>query len=636
MLNGYRVLFLTTEMSEEQIEDRVEAMLVKMMLGEDFNYGRFKSGTLTQHEEEAYFELLEQKSHLEPMIIETATDVSNVSAKVEQYNPDIVFIDSVYLMEDEQGAKDDWLRVTHITRGLKALAKRKKLPVCINSQADSTTSKKTGPELENIGFSKAIGHDCLPLNTTVATDEGLKLIQNLQGEVFHIFNGESTHKATCTYAGKKEQIKISYRGSEFVCSPNHKLYVYDSQVNNFVWKRARHIEPNIDFILENNQIIQGGYPHILRVQPSRGKTEINIPIEATKELGKLIGMFIGDGSIRPYDKGQITMSCGYDKDYAEECIYLVEKYFNLRGEIRLVKTKYSKQHQLMPTWYSRAFSDWLKFFIEPNGYKTLLPQLLEMNLDFRVGLLSGLIQSDGSVKGQVEYVSIQPSIIQGIKQLCSSLGIMTKIDVQQKHPNNKIRIRLRSRDLWKAPLTLTPYKQDEYNKLMSSKANGGIALPKYYVQEIMKNTFIGDFPQSIQSSMYQARRTGKCSLEILQLAEKSLGLNYSTTYKFIPVDHIEHDTTPVDMWDIQVFSEDKRIVTNGIVTHNSDVVLGLLRDEEMIEDKEAKVKVLKQREGVLANIMLSWDFSTMDFSSIYSEEQENKSTDSDRGLVDLD
>lgn len=159
MLNGYRVLFLTTEMSEEQIEDRVEAMLVKMMLGEDFNYGRFKSGTLTQHEEEAYFDLLEQKAHLEPMIIETATDVSNVSAKVEQYNPDIVFIDSVYLMEDEQGAKDDWLRVTHITRGLKALAKRKKLPICINSQADSTTSKKTGPELENIGFSKAIGHD---------------------------------------------------------------------------------------------------------------------------------------------------------------------------------------------------------------------------------------------------------------------------------------------------------------------------------------------------------------------------------------------------------------------------------------------------------------------------------------------
>lgn len=159
ILNGYRVLFLTTEMAEEQIEDRVEAMLVRMMLGEDFNYGRFKSGTLTQKEEEAYFELLDQKQHLEKLVIETAIGVSGVSAKIEQYDPDVIFIDSVYLMEDERGAKDDWLRVAHITRDLKTLAKSKKKPIAINSQADSTTSKKTGPELENIGFSKAIGHD---------------------------------------------------------------------------------------------------------------------------------------------------------------------------------------------------------------------------------------------------------------------------------------------------------------------------------------------------------------------------------------------------------------------------------------------------------------------------------------------
>lgn len=158
-LNGYRVLFFTTEMSEEQIEDRIEAMLIKMMLGVDFNYGRFKSGTLTPHEEKAYFELLDAKESLEPLIVETATGVSNVSAKIEQYKPDIVFVDGAYLMEDDRGAKEDWLRVAHITRDLKALAKLKSLPICINSQADSNTSKKTGPELENIGFSKAIGHD---------------------------------------------------------------------------------------------------------------------------------------------------------------------------------------------------------------------------------------------------------------------------------------------------------------------------------------------------------------------------------------------------------------------------------------------------------------------------------------------
>lgn len=158
-LEGLRVLFFTTEMSEEQIEDRLEAMLVKRITGIDFNYGKFKSGTLSKEQEDAYFQFLDEKQYLEPIIIETATGVSNVSAKIEQYKPHIVFVDGAYLMEDDRGAKDDWLRVAHITRDLKALAKQKKLPIVINSQADSTTSKKTGPELENIGFSKAIGHD---------------------------------------------------------------------------------------------------------------------------------------------------------------------------------------------------------------------------------------------------------------------------------------------------------------------------------------------------------------------------------------------------------------------------------------------------------------------------------------------
>ena len=157
-LNGYKVLIFTTEMSEEMMEDRIEAVLVGMMCGA-FNYGKFKSGMLSPKEEEMYFDFLEKKETLEPLIIESATGVSNVNAKIDQHNPDLVLVDSAYLMEDDRGAEQDWLRVAHITRDLKQLAKRKKLPIMINSQADSTTSTKTGPELENIGYAKAIGQD---------------------------------------------------------------------------------------------------------------------------------------------------------------------------------------------------------------------------------------------------------------------------------------------------------------------------------------------------------------------------------------------------------------------------------------------------------------------------------------------
>ena len=158
-LNGYRVLHFTTEMSEEMLRDRYEAILFGRVVGE-FSYSRFKSGMLRTEEEKAYFEFLDKKlPKLEPLIIETATGVSNVASKIDQYQPDLVLIDSAYLMEDDRGAKDDWLRIAHITRDLKNLSKLRKVPIFINSQADRTTSTKTGPELENIGYSRAIGQD---------------------------------------------------------------------------------------------------------------------------------------------------------------------------------------------------------------------------------------------------------------------------------------------------------------------------------------------------------------------------------------------------------------------------------------------------------------------------------------------
>ena len=54
--------------------------------------------TVNLETEKKYFEFLERKEHMETLIIETATDVSNVASKLEQYEADIVFIDSTYLI----------------------------------------------------------------------------------------------------------------------------------------------------------------------------------------------------------------------------------------------------------------------------------------------------------------------------------------------------------------------------------------------------------------------------------------------------------------------------------------------------------------------------------------------------------
>ena len=159
MLQNCKVLQFVTEMSEDIMRDRYEAMLYSMMYGE-FDYSAFKSGTLTLEQEKQYFEFLENDlPECEPLIIVTATGVMGVAAEIEKHKPDIVLIDGVYLMDDDQGAKDDWLRVAHITRDLKKLAKRAKMPIFIDTQADKNTSKKTGPELGSIMYTQAIGQD---------------------------------------------------------------------------------------------------------------------------------------------------------------------------------------------------------------------------------------------------------------------------------------------------------------------------------------------------------------------------------------------------------------------------------------------------------------------------------------------
>lgn len=194
MLAGYKPLLLTTEMSEEAFRDRIEAILMGIKSG-GFNYSKFKSGKLDPEEERRYFDFLENKlPKLDDIIIDEAISPTGVNAKIERDKPDIVFVDSVYLMEDDSGSDQDWLRVAHITRDLKKIAKRKGLPIFINSQADSTTSKKLGPELGNIGYARAIGQDSDIVMSLYQDEEmfidnemGLKVLKYREGMTGKVF-----------------------------------------------------------------------------------------------------------------------------------------------------------------------------------------------------------------------------------------------------------------------------------------------------------------------------------------------------------------------------------------------------------------------------------------------------------------
>jgi replicative DNA helicase len=218
MLQNYRVAQYITEMSDEIMRDRYEAVLFSMIHGE-FNYQNFKNGALTPEEEKAYFKFLERDlPSLEPLILRTATGVTAMSAEIDEYKPDLVLIDGVYLMEDDAKADSDWLRITNITRDLKKLAKSRDIPILINTQADQNTSIKTGPALGDIKYSQSIGQDSDNVFTLFRDEQMLsdremcvKILKQREGILakFMMNWDFNVMDFSCIYQEEKKEVTVS-------------------------------------------------------------------------------------------------------------------------------------------------------------------------------------------------------------------------------------------------------------------------------------------------------------------------------------------------------------------------------------------------------------------------------------------
>lgn len=136
--SGLKVLYFTKEMPSRQIARRFDALKFNLP------YQELRSGRLDGFREAKWREEVSGGLEVGQLIIvgEESGGVSHVAAKIERYRPDIVYIDGMYLMDDDQRARDSWLRIGNISRDLKKLAKRTLTPIIatvqFNRQADNS------------------------------------------------------------------------------------------------------------------------------------------------------------------------------------------------------------------------------------------------------------------------------------------------------------------------------------------------------------------------------------------------------------------------------------------------------------------------------------------------------------------
>lgn len=160
-VHGKRPLFVSFEMSIEEQEARYDALIAKVP------YGRILSGDLNNAEMQRIRKALSLRKNMQPFVFtedaSSLTTVSALASKIQEFQPDVLFVDGVYLMDDEEGEpKGSPQALTNITRSLKRLAQRFDIPVIATTQVLSwkLNNKKTrAVTADAIGYTSSFAQD---------------------------------------------------------------------------------------------------------------------------------------------------------------------------------------------------------------------------------------------------------------------------------------------------------------------------------------------------------------------------------------------------------------------------------------------------------------------------------------------
>jgi replicative DNA helicase len=129
----------------------------------NFEYHRLKALELPDADIRKWEEMAERVSKAPNDIIALddvrGCTVDKVYAEVVKYQPSVVAVDYVSLMETQRSVGSSlWEKVTHITGNLKQVARVLKVPIIAVAQTN-IESAEAGAQLQNIAYSRSIGQD---------------------------------------------------------------------------------------------------------------------------------------------------------------------------------------------------------------------------------------------------------------------------------------------------------------------------------------------------------------------------------------------------------------------------------------------------------------------------------------------
>jgi len=167
------VLFYSREMAPEVLVDRAVCRMLRM------DYRKFRMRQLDPIQKSQAMEFV-RTMHGDEVAIARYTGgrrkrflvtsdykgeggggtVDSLQLKIEEYEPDLVIVDGVYLMRGPLNRKDrlDWKNVYAVSQGLRATVNKFRVPILVTNQAKQSAAK-TGGSTEEQAFADAFNQD---------------------------------------------------------------------------------------------------------------------------------------------------------------------------------------------------------------------------------------------------------------------------------------------------------------------------------------------------------------------------------------------------------------------------------------------------------------------------------------------
>lgn len=210
--NKKKVLLYSGEMSHDLVAARFDTIVSGIS-----NRG-IQRGGLDEQSEKSYREHLSDVEEQDvAFIVVTPEDLGNkyltmsmLDMLIQKYQPDIVGLDQLSLIDDERNNRDPLrTQIAHITQDAFQLSCKYKIPILLDVQANRGAQEKdenSAPDLENLSESDAIGQNSSRVLTIKQTKEGLKIAVKK--------NRYGNNNITLTYCWTIDKAELTFMPSD--------------------------------------------------------------------------------------------------------------------------------------------------------------------------------------------------------------------------------------------------------------------------------------------------------------------------------------------------------------------------------------------------------------------------------------